>query len=196
MRSALVQDANMFLSRWGASRKPRWMLWGRLLFLTPGFQFVFWLRVQRSLAVVPLLGPALRRVIWYCTTIWFSCDVDPQVEIGPGLYTPHPLGIVIGGGVCIGRNVSILQNVTLGRVANEHLDPTIGDDVEIGAGAVVLGAVHVGSGAKVGANSVVLKDVPAGAIAVGAPARVIIRGAQSETNVEHHETAKFERATG
>ena len=196
MRSALVQDANMFLSRWGASRKPQWILWGRLFFLTPGFQFVFWLRVQRAVAIIPLLGPALRRVIWYCATIWFSCDVDPQVEIGPGLYTPHPLGIVIGGGVRIGKNVSILQNVTLGRVATEHLDPTIGDDVEIGAGAVVLGAVHVGNGAKVGANSVVLKDVPAGAIAVGAPARLIMRAARPEAIVEDRDPAHFEGAIG
>ncbi len=175
MREALARDAGMFFSRWGNSRKPRWMLWGRLLLLTPGFQLVFWLRVQRSLGAVPVLGPGLRRILWYFTTIWFSCDVDPEVEIGHGLYLPHPLGIVIGGGVKIGSNVSILQNVTLGRVATEHLDPTLGDNVEIGAGAVVLGAIHVASGAKVGANSVVLKDVPAGAIAVGAPARIIER---------------------
>lgn len=194
MRKALVQDADMFLSRWGASRKPRWVLWGRLLILTPGFQFVFWLRVQRSLAVVPVIGPALRRVIWYCTTIWFSCDVDPQVEIGPGLYTPHPLGIVIVGGVRIGENVSILQNVALGRVATEHLDPTIGDSVEIGAGAVVLGAVHVGHGAKIGANSVVLKDVPPGAVAVGAPARLIIRKQRTEAVVDRSDQTSFERA--
>jgi serine O-acetyltransferase len=193
MHRALVEDANMFLSRWGASRKPRWMLWTRLFFLTPGFQFVFWLRVQRSLSAIPLLGPALRRVIWYCTTIWFACDVDPQVKIGPGLYTPHPLGIVIGGGVSIGKNVSILQNVTLGRVATEHLDPTIGDDVEIGAGAVVLGSVCIGNGAKVGANSVVLKDVPARAIAVGAPARVIVRAGPTEAPVTDRDPVLIER---
>jgi serine O-acetyltransferase len=179
MREALTRDAQMFFSRWGASRKPRWMLWGRLLLLTPGFQLVFWLRVQRALKTVPVAGPALRRCLWYVTTIWFSCDVDPEVEIGPGLYLPHPLGIVIGGGVKIGSNVSILQNVTLGRVATEHFDPTVGDHVEIGAGAVVLGAIHVGSGSKVGANSVVLRDVPAGAVAVGVPARIIMPGARS-----------------
>lgn len=173
MRDALIRDADMFFSRWGASRKPRWMLWVRLLTLTPGFQLVFWLRVQRALGSIPLVGPALRRVLWYGTSIYFSCDIDPQVVIGPGLYTPHPLGIVIGGGVRIGANVSILQNVTLGRVATEHLDPIIGDNVEIGAGAVVLGSIRIGSGAKVGANSVVLKDVPAGAVAVGAPARLV-----------------------
>ena len=93
---ALTRDAQMFFSRWGTSRKPRWMLWGRLLLLTPGFQLVFWLRVQRALKTVPVVGPALRRCLWYVTTIWFSCDVDPEVEIGPGLYLPHPLGIVIG----------------------------------------------------------------------------------------------------
>ena len=62
------------------------------------------------------------------------------------------------------------------RVEIEHLDPTLGDDVEIGAGSVVLGAIRIGSGAKVGANSVVQCDVPAGAVAVGAPARIILPG--------------------
>jgi len=162
----------------------------RLLFLTPGFQFVFWLRVQRWLKSIPILGPFLRRIIWYGTTIWFSCDVDPQVEIGPGLYTPHPIGIVIGGGVRIGANVSVLQNVTLGRVATEHLDPVIGDNVEIGAGAVILGSVSIGHDAKIGANSVVLKDVPPGAVAVGAPARLV--GSRSmahrpESDIRHRE---------
>ena len=176
MREALSTDAAMFFARWGQPRKPRWILWSRLLVLTPGFQLVFWLRVQRALVRVPLVGRLLRRLVWYVTTIWFSCDVDPEAEIGAGLYLPHPLGIVIGGGVRIGRNVSILQNVTLGRVAIEHLDPTLGDDVEIGAGSVVLGAIRIGSGAKVGANSVVQCDVPAGAVAVGAPARIILPG--------------------
>lgn len=175
MPDHLARDAQRFFSRWGTSRKPRWMLWGRLLLLTPGFQFVAMLRLQRAVARIPVLGKGVRRVLWYWTTIWFSSDVDPEVQLGPGLYIPHPLGIVIGGSVRIGADVSILQNVTLGRTGIEHRDPAIGDNVELGAGAVVLGAVSIGNGAKVGANSVVLKDVPAGAVAVGAPARVLRR---------------------
>lgn len=187
MPSMLSRDAERFFSRWGASRKPRWVLWARLLLLTPGFQFVVLLRLQRAAAQIPVVGKGVRRIIWYWTTIFFSSDVDPEVQLGPGLYVPHPLGIVIGGSVTIGSNVSILQNVTLGRTGIEHGDPTIGDEVELGAGAVVLGAIIVGDGAKVGANSVVLKDVPAGAVAVGAPARMLRRDARCATARESRE---------
>ena len=175
MNATLIRDAEMFLMRWGTPRKQRWMLWLRLIFLTPGFQFIFWLRLQRAVSSVPVVGPVLRRILWYGTRIWFSSEVDTQARIGPGLYMPHPHGIVIGAGVKIGENVSILQRVTLGRAGDSHVYPTIGNGVEIGAGAAVLGAITLGDGAKIGANSVVLKDVPAGAVAVGAPARLIQR---------------------
>lgn len=171
----LARDAHLFLARLGVSRKPRWMLWARLAFLTPGFQFVFWLRLQRAVARLPILGPVLRRIFWYWTRLCFSSDVDTRARIGPGLYTPHPFGIVIGAGVRIGENVAILQRVTLGRAGTDHVYPVIGNGVEIGAGAAILGAISIGDGARIGANSVVLKDVPAGAVAVGAPARVIER---------------------
>lgn len=73
----------------------------------------------------------------------------------------------------IGNRVKVSQNVTLGGRSG-HLDvPVIEDDVEIGAGACVLGPIRVGAGAKIGANAVVLRDVPAGAIVVGIPAREI-----------------------
>ena len=175
MNATLIRDAEMFLMRWGTPRKPRWMLWLRLIFLTPGFQFVFWLRVQRAVSSVPVIGPVLRRILWYWTRIWFSSEVDTQARIGPGLYMPHPHGIIIGAGVKIGENVLILQRVTLGRAGDSHFYPTIGNGVEIGAGAAVLGAINVGDRAKIGANSVVLKDVPSGSVAVGAPARLIKR---------------------
>lgn len=85
---------------------------------------------------------------------------------------PHPVGIVIGDGVSIGRGCEIYQNVTIGQQAitpgTKAQDyPTIGDDVTIGAGAVVVGAIHIGAGAVIGANAVITKTVPAGATAFG-----------------------------
>lgn len=180
MSALLIRDAEMFLKRWGVTRKPRWILWLRLIFLTPGFQFIFWLRMQRTVSSIPLVGPVLRRILWYCTRIWFSSEVDTQARIGPGLYMPHPHGIIIGAGVWIGEDVSILQRVTLGRAGESHVYPAIGNGVEIGAGAAVLGAISVGEGSKIGANSVVLKDVPPGAVVVGAPARLIRRKGDKE----------------
>ena len=180
MSVALFQDAEMFLQKWAPLHEPRWRLWLRLLFATPGFQFVFWLRMQRAVEVVPILGPTLRRILWYWTRICFSCEVDTQAQIGAGFYTPHPLGIVIGAGVRIGNNVTISQKVTLGRAGTNHVYPTIGNGVEIGAGAAILGAIEIGNSAKIGANSVVLTDIPTDAIAFGAPARVIHHLADKE----------------
>lgn len=114
--------------------------------------------------------------MWYMTTIYFGSEIDTKATIGAGIYMPHPYGIVIGGACIIGKNVSINQNVTLGRRdIDETGDPVIGDNVAINSGAVIVGAVKVGNNAKIGANSVVLKDVPEHATAVGIPARIIAK---------------------
>lgn len=101
-----------------------------------------------------------------------SCDISTRLPRSTVL--PHPVGIVIGHDVEIGRNVRIQQNVTLGR---ERPDddvgyPSLANDVRIGAGAVVLGDIHVGEGSTVGANSVVVDDVQSKTTVVGAPASV------------------------
>ncbi|MDJ0350798.1 DapH/DapD/GlmU-related protein [Cryobacterium sp. PH29-G1] len=86
----------------------------------------------------------------------------------------HPSGIVIGGGAILGKGCTVLQHVTLGEKyavgSGPHLYPRVGDDVVIGAGAKLLGGVHIGNGASIGANAVVTIDVPSGAVAVGIPA--------------------------
>jgi serine O-acetyltransferase len=180
---ALRSDARVVLRTWTTSGKASWMLWIRLVFLTPGFQLVALIRFQRWLGRIALVGTGLRRVVWYWTTLIFGCDIDPQAEIGPGLYVPHPTGIVIGGSVKVGANACILQNVTLGRGRPEiPASPVIGDDVYVGAGAVVLGNITIGAGAKIGANSVVLKSLPPHTIAVGVPARPIGRTASADPN--------------
>jgi len=102
--------------------------------------------------------------------IAMSCDISVRLPRSTKL--PHPVGIVIGHDVDIGETVRIQQNVTLGR--NEPDPdagyPTVGDDVRISAGAVVLGDIELGDGCVVGANSVVLDDVSPHTTVVGAPA--------------------------
>ena len=94
-----------------------------------------------------------------------------QAEIGPGLTLRHGQGVVVSWKSIIGPGCELHQHVTLGE--RKGGVPSLGSNVTVGANAVILGAVHVGDSAQVGAGAVVLTDVPAGAVAVGNPARVI-----------------------
>jgi serine O-acetyltransferase len=115
------------------------------------------------------LNAVLRHRFWSVVT---GADIPLGSKIGGGLYLPHPNGVVIHPQADIGPNCLIFQQVTVG-MSNDGL-PTLGGHVDLGAGAKVLGAVHVGSHARVGANAVVLHDVPNGTVSVGVPARNIL----------------------
>ena len=146
----------------------------RLFFLEPGYQLALSIRLQQVVSRIPFIGKGARRILWFWTVRQLNCDVDPSANIGPGVYFPHPIGIVIGGNCNIGSNVAILQNVTIGRLSSiDDSGPSIGDGAKINAGAVIVGPVRIGEGAVVGANAVVRIDVPAGQIAVGVPARIL-----------------------
>ena len=113
--------------------------------------------------------------------IFFGIEVSPLVEIGGGLSLPHTVGTVIGA-ASIGKNCTILQGVTLGSSEpdmgyTKSLRPVVGNDVYIGAGAKIVGAVVVSDYAKIGANAVVLCDVPEYGVAVGVPAKIKLRSA-------------------
>ncbi|MFM1815612.1 MAG: Serine acetyltransferase [Pseudomonadota bacterium] len=105
----------------------------------------------------------------------FAVDIHPAAEIGVGIMFDHGTGIVIGETARIGDNCSILHEVTLGGTGSVGGDrhPKIGDNVMIGAGAKVLGNIHVGDCSRVAAGSVVLKDVPERSTVAGVPAKVI-----------------------
>lgn len=137
--------------------------------LTDGTAAMVWYRLMqwaRRWRLVPLEW-AFNRV----NTIFCGCIIGRGAEFGPGFVLIHSLGVVINGSVRGGANVKLEHQVTIG--AEKRQSPQLGDDVFVGAGAKILGAVSVGDGAKVGANAVVLRDVPAGATAVGIPARVV-----------------------
>ena len=115
----------------------------------------------------------LRHRFW---SVVCGADIPINTRIGGGLVLHHPIGVVIHPSARIGTNCMLQSGVVLGWEAGGT--PTIGDGVEIGAGAKIIGAVTIGHGARIGANAVVLSDVPAGATAVGAPARVLARPAR------------------
>ena len=120
---------------------------------------------------------------------WFTgIEIHPGARIGNGVFFDHGMGIVIGETAEIGDGCTIYHGVTLGGTSlykGTKRHPTLGRDVVVGAGAKVLGGFTVGDGAKVGSNAVVTKPVPAGATAVGNPARII----QAEQDAKREEVA-------
>jgi len=137
--------------------------------LTDGTPAMVWYRLMqwaRRWRLVPL-ELAFNRM----NTICCGCVIGRGAEFGPGFVLIHSNGVVINGTVRGGANVKLEHQVTIG--AEKRQSPVLGDDVFVGAGAKILGAVRIGDGAKVGANAVVLGDVPPGATAVGIPARVV-----------------------
>jgi serine O-acetyltransferase len=103
-------------------------------------------------------------------------EIHPGAKIGERVFFDHAMGVVVGETAEIGDGCTIYQGVTLGgtslyKGAKRH--PTLGKNVVVSAGAKVLGGFEVGDNAKIGSNAVVIKPVPAGATAVGIPARII-----------------------
>jgi serine O-acetyltransferase len=105
----------------------------------------------------------------------FAVDINPAARIGIGIMLDHGTAIVIGETATVGDNCSLLQGVTLGGTGKETGDrhPKIGANVMIGAGAKVLGNIHVGNCSRIASGSVVLKDVPPETTVAGVPAKVV-----------------------
>ncbi|HET7539021.1 MAG TPA: serine acetyltransferase [Polyangiaceae bacterium] len=165
-------DAAAWERAWGLPLTARGFL--RLLLLEPGFQLTLCVRLTELVARVPGFGRILRRLVWYPTTMLFGCDFGVGVRIGGGLYVPHPFGIVVNADCRLGRNVTLLQGVTLGIVDPAHpACPILEDGARVNAGAKLLGGITIGRAAVIGANAVVLRDVPEGRVAVGVPARIL-----------------------
>jgi serine O-acetyltransferase len=132
---------------------------------------------QRHAARRSVLAACLRRLAVLRHAFWSvvcGADIPLNSQLGGGLLLPHPNGVVIHPDAIIGVNCLVFQQVTIGHGARSGA-PVIGGHVDIGAGAKILGGVSIGDHARIGANAVVLIDVPAGASAVGVPARVIIQ---------------------
>ncbi len=115
-------------------------------------------------------------------------EIHPGATIGKGFFIDHGMGVVIGETAEVGDNVTLYHGVTLGGVnidkGKRH--PTIGNNVVIGAGAKVLGAIEIGTGSRIGANAVVVKSVPAQSIVVGVPGHIIKRAIPLEQESDLH----------
>lgn len=102
-------------------------------------------------------------------------DIHPGAKIGEEVFIDHGLGVVIGETATVGNGVTIYHGVTLGSTSRSEpiRHPTVEEDVIIGAGAKILGAITLGKGSRIGANSVVVKNVPANSVVVGVPGQII-----------------------
>jgi serine O-acetyltransferase len=160
------------LGAFKASR-PRWQLFLYLMATAHMFPAVLIYRLQSFLYDAGL-GP-LATLLSRTNHTLFGVTIGNQVRTTGGLYIAHG-HVVLDGVVRLGHNVQIAPFATLGLTNSEGrpfdlTGPSVGDHVNIGTGAKLLGPIHVGDHAKIGANAVVVDDVPADHTAVGAPAR-------------------------
>jgi serine O-acetyltransferase len=170
MVSSLRRDLSVFTNNGKFLSKVKCIL------ISHTFHLVLLYRVGRLLSKIPVFGSFFRVFFEYFIRIVFGSDISLKSQIGDGLMIVHGHDIVIGGDVKIGRNCKILNGVTLGNKDTESLtnqQPVLGDNVVIGSGAKLLGAILIGDNVVIGANSVVLINIPSNAVVAGVPAKII-----------------------
>ncbi len=159
-----------------------------VIFLYPSFHVMLFYKIGNIVWRYNL--KFLARLIMHFARIFTGIEIHPAAKIGSNFFMDHGLGIVIGETTEIGENVTIYQGVTLGGIMpsvesdlqrNQKRHPTVGNNVIIGSGAQILGAINIGDDARIGANSVVSRDVPANVTVAGVPAREFARSAKKET---------------
>jgi len=129
----------------------------------------------------------LARIISHVNRFLTGIEIHPGAKIGKRFFIDHGAGVVIGETTEIGDDVLMYQGVVLGGTTLEKKKrhPTIGNNVEIGTGAIALGAITIGDGARIGSGSVVVKSVPPGSTVVGIPGRIVEDRQQPLADLEH-----------
>ncbi len=138
-----------------------------------GIHSVYMYRVTHVLWNIGLC--TIARMLSNVGRLLTGVEIHPGAKIGERFFVDHGMGIVIGATTEIGNDCSVYQGVTLGGTTWQKVKrhPTLGDGVIVGAGAKILGPILIGDNARVGSNAVVVKEVPAGATAVGIPAKIV-----------------------
>ena len=139
----------------------------------PGFQALVLHRISHKLWKYGL--PLLPRVLSQLTRTLTGIEIHPGAKIGKGVFIDHGMGVVIGETSEIGDRCLLYQGVTLGGTGKDcgKRHPTLQENVVVGVGAKVLGAIHIGSNTRIGAGSVVVKNVERNSTVVGIPGRVV-----------------------
>ncbi|UPR55349.1 serine acetyltransferase [Vibrio sp. ED004] len=139
--------------------------------MTPNFLY------QLSHKLENLSIPIIPKLLTYMIRLIFSAYIPSGSKIGKDIVFGYGgLGIVIHKNAVLGSGCHLSQNVTIGGTSKKEGVPIIGNDVYIGAGAVVIGPVTIGDNVVIGANSVVVNDIESNSLVVGIPAKVIKSG--------------------
>nr|WP_320668381.1 serine O-acetyltransferase [Prochlorococcus sp. MIT 1307] len=144
-----------------------------ILLCYPGFQALSLHRFSHNLWKYHV--PLVPRLLSQFTRSLTGIEIHPGARIGKGVFIDHGMGVVIGETAEIGNRCLLYQGVTLGGTGKESgkRHPTLAENVVVGAGAKVLGAIKVGANTRIGAGSVVVRDVEANSTVVGIPGRVV-----------------------
>ncbi len=144
-----------------------------ILICYPGFQALVMHRISHKLWKYKI--PLIPRVLSQFTRFFTGIEIHPGAQIGRGVFIDHGMGVVIGETSQIGNRCLLYQGVTLGGTGKDHgkRHPTLEENVVVGAGAKVLGAITVGTNTRIGAGSVVVRNVEADSTVVGIPGRVV-----------------------
>ena len=156
-----------------------------IVFCYPGFHAILFHRLAHRLYRMGC--PLIPRVISQLSRFLTGIEIHPGANIGRRFFIDHGAGVVIGETSKIGDDVLVYQGVTLGGTGKEKgkRHPTIGTNVVIGTGAKVLGNITVGNQVKIGAGSVVIHPVPDYSTVVGVPGRVVRTRMDGMEELEH-----------
>ena len=156
-------------------RDPAARGWLEIMVCYPGFQALCIHRLSHSVWKSPIPMKLAARCLSQISRILTGVEIHPGARIGHSVFIDHGMGVVIGETAEIGNRCLLYQGVTLGGTGKESgkRHPTLAENVVVGAGAKVLGAIKVGTNTRIGAGSVVVRNVDNDCTVVGIPGRVI-----------------------
>ena len=157
-----------------------------VLLCYPGFHALFMHRIAHKLYYWRF--HLLARLISHFTRFFTGIEIHPAASIGRRFFIDHGMGVVIGETTIIKDDVLLYQDVTLGGTGKEHgkRHPTLLNGVVVGAGAKVLGNITIGENVRIGAGSVVIDDVPEHSTVVGVPARIVAQRFEQDGQLQHN----------
>ena len=170
----------------------RYRVDGKLLWYEPSLWVIMVYRMGRHLhgrkpTLATKIFKSCHLILFSVVTLLTGIHLPRWARIGPGLRIWHFGGIIINPDTVIGKHCTLRHGVTIGTRRTDHDVPEIGDRVDIGAGAILIGNIRIGNDVVIGAGAVVISDVPDEHVAVGNPARAFPKRTKSETYLRQHE---------